>query len=485
MRGDKPLVQAFLVGPDWTTGEGAPFESINPATGQSNGLLGGASAADVDRAVQAAKAAQASAPWRTMLPHRRAAILRRIGDLIEAHSEELAELQMRQNGKLRKECLEQAAGGAAAYRYFAGICETMPSEVAPARGEHLAMVVYEPFGVVAAITPWNSPLTLESQKVAAALAAGNAVVLKPSEFTPSIALRVGELALEAGLPPGILNVVTGLGTETGSALVRHPDVRLISFTGGTATGKAIAREAAGRMAAVALELGGKSPHIVFADADQDKALQGVLHGVFSSSGQSCIAGTRLFVQRSIYHGFVERLVAATQALRVGPPDDPDTQVAPLSSFVHRDKVEAMVAMAVQDGARVLAGGRRPEDPRLAQGAYFLPTVLAGVDNAARICQQEVFGPVLCVMPFDDEADLVAQANGTAFGLACGVWTADFPKAWRVARAVEAGTVWINTYKTLSVSVPFGGFKESGAGREKGFFGIRSYQEAKTVMVGLA
>lgn len=483
MRGDNGPVRPFLIGSTWTAGEGQAFESINPATGRSNGMIGGASRADVDRAVQAAKAAQAQPAWRNMLPHQRAAILRRIAERIEANATELAELQMRENGKLRAECVEQASNGAGAYRYFASICETMPSEVAPSRGDHLAMVLYEPFGVVAAITPWNSPLTLESQKVAAALAAGNAVVLKPSEFTPSVALRVAELALEAGLPPGLLNVVTGLGGETGAALVGHPDVRLISFTGGTATGKAIAREAAGRMAAVALELGGKSPHIVFADADVDQALEGVLNGVFSSTGQSCIAGTRLFVQRSLFDAFVERLVAAAQALRVGPPEDPASQVAPLSSFVHRDKVEAMVAMAREDGGQVLCGGTRPQDPRLVDGAYFLPTIIGGVANSARICQQEVFGPVLCVMPFDDEADLVAQANDTAFGLACGVWTRDFPKAWRVARAIEAGTVWINTYKRLSVSVPFGGFKESGTGREKGYFGIRTYQEAKTVMVG--
>ncbi|WP_431514226.1 aldehyde dehydrogenase [Variovorax sp. DAIF25] len=477
-------VRPFLIGATWTTGQGTPFESINPATGARNGLIGSASREDVDLAVRTAKAAQARPEWRAMLPHRRAAILHRIADLIEANAEELAERQMRENGKLRAECVAQAAGGAAAYRYFASICETMPAEVAPSRGDHLSMVLYEPFGVVAAITPWNSPLTLESQKVAAALAAGNAVVLKPSEFTPTIALRVAELALEAGLPPGILNVVTGLGAETGSALVAHPEVRLISFTGGTATGKAIAREAAGRMAAVALELGGKSPHIVFADADLDKALQGVLHGVFSSSGQSCIAGTRLFVERGIHDAFVARLVQAAKALRVGPPDDARSQVAPLSSFVHRDKVEAMVNMAREDGAEVLAGGSRPADLALANGAYYLPTLIGGVTNDARICQQEVFGPVLCVMPFDNEEDLVAQANDSFFGLAAGVWTRDFPKAWRVARAVEAGTVWINTYKTLSVSVPFGGFKESGSGREKGFFGIRTYQEAKTVMVGL-
>ncbi|MDM0032021.1 aldehyde dehydrogenase [Variovorax sp. J22P271] len=485
MHGDHTqAVRPFLIGSTWTTGQGQPFESINPATGGRNGLIGAASKADVDFAVRTAKAAQARPEWRQMLPHQRAAILHRIADLIEVNAEELADRQMRENGKLRRECVTQAAGGAAAYRYFAAICETMPSEIAPSRGDHLSMVLYEPYGVVAAITPWNSPLTLESQKVAAALAAGNAVVLKPSEFTPTIALRIAELALEAGLPPGIFNVVTGLGAETGTALVAHPDVRLISFTGGTATGKAIAREAAGRMAAVALELGGKSPHIVFADADLDKALEGVLHGVFSSTGQSCIAGTRLFVERSVYEGFVQKLATATNALRVGPPDDAQSQIAPLSSFIHRDKVETMVDMAREDGATVLAGGSRPGDARLANGAYFLPTILGNVSNSARICQQEVFGPVLCVLPFDNEADLVAQANDTLFGLAAGVWTQDFPKAWRVARAIEAGTVWINTYKTLSVSVPFGGFKESGSGREKGFFGIRTYQEPKTVMVGL-
>ncbi|SPA33153.1 NAD/NADP-dependent betaine aldehyde dehydrogenase [Cupriavidus taiwanensis] len=459
-------IRPFLIGAQWTTGEGVPFDSVNPATGEVNATVGAASAADVDRAVQAAKAAQADPAWREMLPHKRAAILRRLADLIEADAEALALRQMRENGKRLSECRDQALAGAAAYRYFAAICETMPSEVAPARGAHLSMVVYEPFGVVAAITPWNSPLTLESQKVAAAIAAGNAVVLKPSEFTPTVALRVAELALEAGLPPGILNVVTGLGPETGVALVSHPDVRLISFTGGTATGKAIARVAAQRMAAVTLELGGKSPHIVFADADLDKALQGVLYGIFSSTGQSCIAGSRLFVQREIHDAFVERLLAQTRKLKLGAPDAADTDVAPLSSFIHRDKVESMVAMALADGGKLLAGGSRPTDPALANGAYFLPTIIGGVGNDARICQQEVFGPVLCVLPFDDEADLVRQANGTAFGLAAGIWTGDMPKAWRIARALEAGTVWINTYKQLAVSVPFGGFKESGSGREK-------------------
>lgn len=475
-------VRPFLIGSEWTTGGGAPFESINPATGELNALIGTADATDVDRAVQVAKAAQA-ASWRQMLPHQRAAILHRLANLIEEQREQLADIQMRQNGKLRKECLEQAMGAAAAYRYFAGICETIPGELAPPRGNYLSWVTYEPYGVVAAITPWNSPLTLEAQKLGAALAAGNAVILKPSEFTPGPAVQVAELALQAGLPPGILNVLTG-GAATGAALVSHSGVRMISFTGGTATGKTIAREAAGRMAAVALELGGKSPHIVFADADLEHALSEVLHGVFSSSGQSCIAGSRLFVERAIHDRFVAALITATQALKVGPPDDPATTMAPLSSFIHRDKVESMVQMAIEDGATVLAGGARPTAAHLSDGAYYLPTILSSIDNRSRICQQEVFGPVLCVLPFDDENDLIQQANDTVFGLACGIWTQDFPKAWRIARSIDAGTAWINTYKRLSVSVPFGGFKESGSGREKGFYGIRTYQEPKTVMVGL-
>lgn len=476
-------VRPFLIGSEWTTGGGQPFESINPATGSVNALIGAANAADIDRAVQVAKKAQASSSWGKLLPHQRAAILHRLANLIDAHREELADIQMRENGKLRKECLDQATGASAAYRYFAGICETIPGEVAPPRGDYLSWVTYEPYGVVAVITPWNSPLTLEAQKLGAALAAGNTTILKPSEFTPGPALKVAELALEAGLPPGVLNVLTGRG-ETGAALVEHPEVRMISFTGGTATGKAIAQKASERMASIALELGGKSPHIIFADADLDRAVAEVTQGVFSSSGQSCIAGTRLFVERSIYDEFMANLVRKAADLKVGPPDDPNSQMAPLSSFIHRDKVESMVQMAIEDGATVLTGGKRPDAPELQNGAYFLPTILAGMSNSSRICQQEVFGPVLCALPFDSEEDLIEQANDTVFGLACGVWTRDFPKAYRISRAIEAGTIWINTYKRLSVSVPFGGFKESGFGREKGFYGIRTYQEPKTIMIGV-
>jgi acyl-CoA reductase-like NAD-dependent aldehyde dehydrogenase len=474
-------ITAFLINGDETLGGGGSFESINPANGQVNRIVSSADAADVDLAVSTALAAQRQPAWRNMLPHERAAILHRIGALIERDADLLSALQMEENGKQISECRAQVAAASGIFRYFASLCETGVSEVTPSRGKYNSMVIYEPFGVVAAITPWNSPLTLENQKVAAALAAGNAVVLKPSEFTPTIGLHVAKLALEAGLPKGLFNVVTGKG-ETGVALVKHPDVRMISFTGGTATGRAIARLAGERLVPVALELGGKSPHIVFADADLDAAVEGVVKGIFTSSGQSCIAGSRLFVEESIREAFLARVVARTRELVVGDPADARTDVAPLSSFVHRDKVEGYVKLAQEEGGQILTGGKRPAG--LDDGAYFEPTIIGGLSNRARVCQEEIFGPVMCALSFTSEEDLIAQANDTVFGLACGVWTENYKKAWRVARAIEAGTIWVNTYKQLSVAVPFGGFKDSGIGREKGVHGLRTYQEPKTIYFGL-
>jgi acyl-CoA reductase-like NAD-dependent aldehyde dehydrogenase len=477
-------VLPFLIGGEWLPGSGKPIDTINPADGSLNATVGSASAADVDHAVMNAMRAQRDPKWRAMLPHERARLLCKVADLILERSPELAAIQMRENGKLKSECVAQAGAAAGAFRYFAGICETMVSEIAPARGPHMATVVYEPFGVVAAITPWNSPLTLEAQKVAAAVAAGNAVVLKPSEFTPGPARALGQIFLDAGFPPGILNVVTGSGTEAGKALVEHPGVRMISFTGGTATGRMIGKIAAERLVPVALELGGKSPHIVFADADLDAAADGVVAGIFTSSGQSCIAGSRLFIEASIYDDFLERVVTRTKKLKVGLPEAEGVNVAPLSSFIHRDRVESYVQSAREDGATIVTGGGRPDAPELQRGAFYEPTIITGLANDAKACREEIFGPVLCVLPFTDEAHLVEQANGTNFGLGCGVWTESYKKAWRVARSVEAGTVWINTYKELSVAVPFGGFKDSGIGREKGFYGIRVYQEPKTILWGM-
>jgi len=390
---------------------------------------------------------------------------------------------MRENGKVFAECLAQANAAAGVFRYFAAVCEVTGSEVTPPRGPYLSLVVHEPYGVVGALTPWNSPLTMEAQKVAPALAAGNAVILKPSETTPTTALELASTALEAGLPPGLLNVLPGRG-DVGAAVVAHPGVRMVSFTGGTATGRAIARAAAERLLPVTLELGGKSPHIVFGDADIDRAVEAVTEGIFEGGGQSCVAGARLFVERTVHDDVVDAVVARARALRVDLPDAPGAEMGPLASFPHRDRVEAAVSRAVTEGGSVLTGGVRPDADGLRAGAFFQPTVIAGLDNTSRTCQDEIFGPVLCVLPFDDEDDVIRQANDSVYGLACGLWTADYQRAWRVARAIDAGSVWINTYKQLSISTPFGGFKESGIGREKGMPGLRLYQQPKSVYLGL-
>lgn len=463
----------------------APLVSVNPANGAVNYEVATAGSTLVDAAVRNAEDAVRSKAWRQMLPPQRAAILSRIADGMERRGDELAKLQMMENGKVWRECLVQVKSAAATFRYYAAVCETTGSEVTPSRGDYLSMSVYEPYGVVAAITPWNSPMTMEAQKVAPALAAGNAVVLKPSEITPSTALVLAEIASQAGLPAGILNVLPGTGALVGAALVEHPKVRMVSFTGGTESGRCIAETAARKLMPVALELGGKSPHIVFNDAPVDAAVAALAGGIFEGSGQSCVAGSRAFVQRGIYDELVTKLVATARALKVDLPDAAGAEMGPLATFTHRDKVASMVDTARLAGADILVGGHRPDVSNLAAGAYYLPTVVAGITNQAAIAQQEIFGPVLCVIPFDDEADLITQANDTAFGLASGVWTRDYQRAWRVARALQAGTVWINTYKQLSIATPFGGFKDSGIGREKGINGMRLYQQAKGIYFGMS
>lgn len=462
-----------------------PIVSTNPATGEENHRVAAAGAVAVDAAVRSADAAAREPKWRDMLPPQRGAILARIADGMERNADAFARLQMLENGKVWKECQAQVKSAAATFRYYAAVCETTGSEVTPSRGNYLSLSVYEPYGVVAAITPWNSPMTMEAQKVAPALAAGNAVVLKPSEVTPSAALLLGRIAHEAGLPPGLLNVIPGTGAAAGSALVDHSLVRLVSFTGGTESGKRIAEVAARKLMPVALELGGKSPHIVFDDADVDAAVAALAGGIFEGSGQSCVAGSRAFVQRGVYAQVVDKLLAVARGLKLDLPDAPGAEMGPLATFAHRDKVAGMVDAARRAGADVLTGGDRPAGERLGRGAYYQPTLIAGIDNSADIAQQEIFGPVLCVIPFDDEDDLIAQANGTAYGLASGVWTGDYQRAWRVARALEAGTVWINTYKQLSIATPFGGFKDSGIGREKGIGGMRLYQQAKGIYFGMS
>ncbi|GAA4601129.1 aldehyde dehydrogenase [Actinoallomurus liliacearum] len=456
----------------------------DPATGEVIARVHGANLEDVERAVAEGARAAADPGWCDLLPHERARYLVRIADLIVERAGDLARLQTADTGKSINETRALVASAAGTFRYFAAALETMEESLTPPRGPYLTMSLHEPIGVVGAITPWNSPIASDAQKIAPALAAGNAVVLKPAEWTPLVSLALGRLVTDAGLPPGLLSVLPGPGRTTGDAIVRHPGVGKVTFTGGTVTGRTIGAVAAEKIMPVSLELGGKSPTIVFPDADLDQTVAGVLFGIFSSSGQSCIAGSRVFIHADVYADVLERLVRHTERLRVGPGADPATQVAPLVTHAHRDKVAAMVDRARQEGARVRCGGRAPDGPEFDRGAYYLPTVLDGLPNDSATCQEEIFGPVLVALPFTGEDDLVAQANDTVYGLACGIWTGDHRRAWRVARRIEAGTVWINTYKQFSISTPFSGMKASGIGTEKGRDGIRSYTRQKSLYWGL-
>lgn len=473
----------LYLGGTWREGQGAEITSVFPADGTVNRVLRGASTADGEEAIALAKAAQPA--WGALKPFERARVLYRIADGIEANATRISRIQSRDTGKTLTETAALAASAAGTFRYFAAVAETMDDELTARRGTAMTLSVHEPLGVVAAITPWNSPIASDAQKVAPALAAGNAVILKPASWSPLTALELARIVDEAGLPKGLLSVLPGSGREIGNLLVEHPDIAKVSFTGGTSTGRTLARKAAEKLMPVSLELGGKSPTIVFADADMDLAIAGILFGIFSSSGQSCIAGSRLFVERSIYDGFVKRLVAATRALKVGHPFEAGTQVAPLIHMDHRAEVADHVARALDEGAELLCGGAAPEGAEYETGSYYLPTILAGVDNTARICREEVFGPVLVVMPFDDEADVIAMSNDNDYGLACGIWTRDFPRAWRIGSAIRAGTVWHNTYKQFSISTPFGGDGDSGVGREKGRQGLRAYMTQKSFYTDLS
>ncbi|ABE36877.1 aldehyde dehydrogenase family protein [Paraburkholderia xenovorans LB400] len=478
-------MEKFLVGDEWRSGNGESFESINPIDGSVAATLAQASESDVDDAVRAARQALETPAWRDMKVHERGKLLHRFADLIDQNAETLAQIQTRDNGKTISESRFQSKSAADMFRYFAAVCETTESSVIPSRGNYFCFSSFEPVGVVAAIAPWNSPITLEAQKLAPALAAGNAIVLKSSEVTPCIGLQYGRLAMEAGFPPGILNVVTGFGASVGRALVAHPGVDMVTFTGGTKSGREIAKVAGERLIPCILELGGKSPNIVFDDADIEQAVTGMLFGIFSNAGQSCIAGSRILIQEGIYDAFVARLTSATRALKVGSPYDADTAVAPVSSFHHRDHIEHFVERALSQGAVALCGGSRPSGGILDKGAYVQPTLLEVTDERSSVAHEEIFGPVACVMKFQDEEDLYRIANNTAYGLACGIWTADYKKAFRAARRIKAGTVWVNTYKIAEVNVPFGGFKQSGLGRECGIEGMREYMLEKSTYLNLA
>ena len=474
----------ILIGGEWKPGRGRRYASIYPADQSVNAEIAAADTQDVLDAVEAADVAWRRDDWAGLKPHRRAAVLHRISDTISARHESLAQLQRMDNGKPISETRALVASAANTFRYFAACLETLEETVTPSRGDYLTMSVHEPLGVVGAITPWNSPIASDAQKLAPALAAGNAVILKPAEITPLASLELARICEQAGVPRGVLSVLPGKGSVIGDVLVRHPKVRKIAFTGGTEVGRGIARLAAEKLMPVSLELGGKSPTIVFDDADIDHAVNGVLYGIFSSSGESCIAGSRLFVDAKIYKSFVERLVAGARALRVGDPTRDDTQMGPLVSGSHRESVERYVAMGLEDGGKLLCGGERLSGDGREKGFFYPPTIIEGLGNDSRICQQEIFGPVLVVLPFESEEDLLRQANDSVFGLAAGIWSRDYKRAYKTARKLETGTVWINTYKQFSISTPFGGWKDSGTGREKGRLGIVEYMQQKSLYWGM-
>ncbi|MSQ74904.1 MAG: aldehyde dehydrogenase [Rhodoferax sp.] len=473
-----------LIGGRWRDGSGPLYGTEYPADGSVVAELHAASVADADEAVQAAEAARHRPSWAGLKPHQRALLLHRMAAGIRDRAEELAQLQRLDNGKPISETRALVASAAGTFQYFAAACETLEDQVTPARGDYLTMSLHEPIGVVAAITPWNSPIASEAQKMAPALAAGCPVVIKPAEITPRMAIELARIGEAAGIPPGIISVLPGKGALLGDALVRHPLVKRVAFTGGTSVGLGIARIAAEKLMGVSLELGGKSPTIVCADADLDHAVAGVLFGIFSSSGESCIAGSRAFVHRSVHAAFRERLLAGAGALRLGDPALEATQMGPLVSGAHRESVERYVALGLAEGGQLLTGGARLAGSLYERGYYYPPTVIEGLPNGARMVQEEIFGPVLALLPWDDEAELIAQCNDNPYGLACGIWTRDYRRAWRLGAALQTGTVWVNTYKQFSSSTPFGGVKMSGTGREKGRLGILEYTTQKSYYWGL-
>ena len=458
---------------------GEYLASQDPFTGKDWAMIARGSAVDVDRAVRAARRAFESAAWSALSASRRGALLRRLADLIGENAPRLAEIERRDNGKLAAEVVTQVNYMSEYFHYYAGLADKVQGSVIPTdKPGVLSFTRHEPKGVVAIITPWNSPLTLTSWKLAPALAAGCTVVIKPSEFTSASMLEFAKLFAQAGFPPGVVNVVTGLGPEVGAPLVAHPDVAHVGFTGGEIAGQKIYEAAARGLKTVTLELGGKSPNIVFDDADLDRALLGVVSGIFAAAGQTCQAGSRLLVQENIHDAFVQRLVDFVSNVRLGDPADPQTQIGPIATRPQFEKILSYIELAKAEGARCVAGGRARPD--IGAGQFVEPTIFAGVDNRMRIAQEEVFGPVLSVIAFKDEADAVRIANDVQFGLAAGVWTRSLQRALHVTEKIKAGTVWVNNYRATSYTSPFGGFKRSGIGRESGIEAIKDYVETKCV-----
>ena len=465
---------------------GTYFESDNPFTGRPWAQIPRGNAADVDRAVRAARKAFTSGEWPKLNATRRGALLRRLGDLIGEKSKFLAEIEVRDNGKLIAEMSAQTAYMAQWYYYFGGLADKIEGHVIPIdKPDTFNFTRHEPLGVVAAIVPWNSPLLLLAWKLAPALAAGNTVVIKPSEYTSASALEFMKLVEQAGFSPGVVNVVTGFGAEVGTPLVEHPLVAKVAFTGSDATGQKIYEAAARGLKRVSMELGGKSPNIVFDDAHIDNAIKGVISGIFAATGQTCIAGSRLLVQQNIHDAFVEKLVAFARTAKMGNPMSMDTQVGPVTNPPQFEKILKYMEIAKSEGAKPVLGGARATRPECGGGWFVEPTIFTGVKNSMRIAQEEVFGPVLSVIPFTDEEDAIAIGNDVVFGLAAGVWTQNMRRAFTMAERLQAGTVWVNTYRAVSYLSPFGGYKRSGIGRESGQEMIKEYLQTKSVWISTA
>ena len=471
----------YIGGRPVAPGGGAQFPTVNPYTGDVWATIARGDAADVDKAVAAARAALPG--WAGLKPSARGRALMKLADRIEAHAPRLAAIEVRDNGKLYAEMSAQTRYIAEWFRYYGGLADKVEGAVIPTDKENIFNFTrHEPLGVIGMITPWNSPLLLLSWKLAPALAAGNVAVIKPSEFTSASTLEFMSVFEEAGIPAGVVNVVTGFGNEVGAALVAHPGIAKIAFTGSDASGQKIYESAARTFKHVTLELGGKSPNIVFEDAEIDAAVMGVISGIFAATGQTCIAGSRLLLQRSLHDRFMEKLIAVASSARVGDPMELTTHVGPVATKPQYDKVLDYIAIAKAEGATCVLGGGPYRGPGARGDQFVAPTIFTGVDNTMRIAREEVFGPVLAVIPFETEEEAFEIANDSEFGLGAGVWTTDMSRALRASERLQAGTVWVNTYRALSFTSPFGGYKRSGLGREGGIDAIREYLQTKSVWI---
>ena len=459
------------------------FDTENPYTGEVWAKVARGCEKDADQAVKAAKAAFDSGTWADMRPTQRGKLLVRLAEIIEREAERLANLEVRDNGKLITEMSAQTKYLAEWYRYFGGLADKIEGAVLPAdRPGIFNFTRYEPLGVIGMITAWNSPLLLLAWKLAPALAAGNTAIIKPSEFTSASSLEFMELVNEAGFPKGVVNCITGFGIEIGAPMVEHPDVAKIAFTGSDFAGQKIYETAAKKIMPVTLELGGKSPNIVFEDADFEAAVMGAISGIFAATGQTCIAGSRLLVQRTIHDKFVKRLVEVASEAKIGDPMSVDTHVGPVTTAPQYEKILQYIEVAKEDGATCVLGGKPYTGDDIQGDRFVEPTIFTGVKNNMRIAQEEVFGPILSVIPFDTEEDAIRIGNDIVFGLAAGVWTSDLGRAFRMSEKLKAGTVWVNTYRAVSFMTPFGGYKRSGQGRESGQESIKEFMQVKSVWI---